>query len=201
MQYVSTFGAFAPADSPKVIMLVCVDEPDYLTTGTSFYGSAVAAPVVSAVFKEGLEQLEIYPQYTADEQAAQDTIVPFIIGKSVIDATTKLNTEGLDSTFIGSGSTVVRTVPDTGQLISRSGKVVVYMDGEEENTSVVPSVIGMSVSDANKTLGNAGFNIRLAGGGISNAKAKAVSQSIDAGTSIRQGTVVEVSFVIDDETW
>ena len=53
MTYVPSFAAFAPADDPQIVMLVMADTP----TGTQYYGSAVAAPVVSAVFKEGLPYL------------------------------------------------------------------------------------------------------------------------------------------------
>jgi len=196
MRYVSTFGAFTPADNPKVIMLVCVDEP----LGGQYYGSAVAAPVVSTVFKEGLEQLEIYPQYTADELAKQDTNVPYIIGKSVMDATTRLNQDGLSAKFIGEGAHVLRTVPDSGQLISRSGTVVVYMSDEPQTKAAVPAVIGMTAAEANTVITTAGLNIRISGGASANVKAKAVSQSIQPGVQAEKGTVIEVTFVVNDET-
>lgn len=198
MRYVSTFCAFTPADDPEIIMLVCVDDP----RGGSYYGSAVAAPVVSAVFKECLPYLEIYPQFTAEEQEQQDTFVPYLIDMSELDTRTLLNTVGLNANFKGeeSGNRVLYTVPQAGQAISKNGTVVIYMSEQEKVYATVPDVYGMSVSAANTAITNAGLNIKLSGGAISNERARAQSMSISPGESVPAGTVIEVSFVVDDET-
>lgn len=198
MRYVSTFCAFTPAEDPEIIMLVVVDEP----MNGQYYGSAVAAPVVSAVFKESLEYLGIYPQYTAEELAEQNTTVPYLINYSSLEATTKLNTLGLNARFIGdteSGS-VLRTVPGAGMSIPRDGTVVIYLEEGETLTTTVPDVTGYTVAQANNAITNAGLNISLSGGAIDNDKAIASYQSVEAGSEVNQGTVVEVSFIINDET-
>lgn len=196
--YVSSFCAFVPADDPEIIMLVIADQP----TGGAYYGSKVAAPVVSAVFSESLEYLGIYAQYTAEEQAAQDTTVSYIIGKSGLAATTELNTKGLSIEFVGSeeGTTVLYTVPSAGSLIPRGGTVVAYMEEVDYLKTTVPDVTGYTVEQANAAMANAGLNIRLSGGAIENAAAAASSQSISAGEEVKKGTVVEVQFVINNET-
>lgn len=53
-KYISSFIGFAPADNPKVIMLLLIDEPE----GT-YYGGTVAAPVVADVFSNILPYLGI----------------------------------------------------------------------------------------------------------------------------------------------
>ena len=93
MTYVPSFAAFAPADDPQIVMLVMADTP----TGTQYYGSAVAAPVVSAVFKEGLPHLGIYPTYTAEELAKMDAAVPYVMGMEAQRAEAKLNAEGFEA--------------------------------------------------------------------------------------------------------
>ncbi|MCL2086778.1 MAG: penicillin-binding transpeptidase domain-containing protein [Oscillospiraceae bacterium] len=197
MRFVSTFCAFTPADDPEIIMLVCVDEP---LSGT-FYGSAVAAPVVSNVFRESLSYLEIYPHYTAEEQAAQEIAVPHLRGLSAIDASTSLNVVGLKAEFIGerTGGSVQFTVPQAGQKISRDGTVVVYLAEQDYIMSIVPSVIGMSILEANNAITNAGLNISLTGGAIENQYAKATAQSLEPFTSVASGTVVEVTFTVTEE--
>lgn len=194
--YVSSFVGFAPADDPEVIMLVMVDEP----TGGQYYGSAVAAPVVSAVFKEGLPYLGIYPQYTAEEQQKMDCVVPYLIGLGTMNAEMALSAAGLSGEIIGNGSTIIKQMPANGNLVPRNGKVIIYTEDIDYQKTLVPNVIGMSVSDVNKTLTNAGLNVRLAGGAVDNANAKAVSQSQMAGNNIYKGMVIEVSFVVNDET-
>lgn len=196
--YVSSFCAFAPADDPEIIMLVMVDQP----MGGIYYGSKVAAPVVSAVFSESFEYLGIYAQYTAEEQAAQDTTVSYLVGMSGLTATTELNTKGLNIEFVGSdvGTKVLYTVPSAGALIPRGGTVVAYMEEKDYVMTTVPDVTGYSVEQANAAMTNAGLNIRLSGGAIDNTDAKAFSQSVEAGKEVKRGAVVEVQFAVDNET-
>jgi stage V sporulation protein D (sporulation-specific penicillin-binding protein) len=195
LRYVATFCAFAPADNPKVIMLVVVDEPN--PGGLPYYGSMVAAPVVSAVFKESFRHLEIYPQFTAEEQAMQDTVIPYLGGLSPQEVVMKLNAEGLDATLIGEGRRVIKTVPGPGAPIRRNSNVVVYFDDRELAVAVVPDVVGMSVANANLVITNAGLNIRLSGGAVSNQYATAREMSIPPGTVVSKGTVIEVQVAVD----
>ncbi|MCL1903868.1 MAG: penicillin-binding transpeptidase domain-containing protein [Oscillospiraceae bacterium] len=198
MRYVASFCAFSPADNPKVIMLVVVDEPN--PGGQPYYGSMVAAPVVSAVFKESFQHLEIYPQFTAEEQALQDTVVPNLMGLSQIDAATKLNTLGLELRVIGSGARILRTVPNSGAQIRRGSTVVAYTEEQDLQTALVPDVVSnrMTVSQAVQAITDAGLNIRLVGGSIGNENAVAVYMNVEAGEVLEIGTVVDVQFAVND---
>lgn len=197
MRYVGSMCCFAPADDPEIIMLVMVDEP----SAGKIYGSAVAAPVISAVFSECLEYMGIYAQYTEEELEQQDTTVPYVIGSDGLAALTTLNTYGLNYEFVGSElGNVVSTVPAAGQSIPRNGKVILYMDDREKETVTVPDVTGMTVEQANSAITQAGLNISLSGGAVKNENAKAYAQSIDAGTQVNKGTVIEVTFMVNDET-
>jgi cell division protein FtsI (penicillin-binding protein 3) len=49
-KYDASFVGFAPADDPKLCIAVVLDEPQ----GGSYYGGAVAAPVVSRIIQRGL---------------------------------------------------------------------------------------------------------------------------------------------------
>ena len=196
-QYVSSYCAFAPADDPEIIMLVMVDEP----FNGKIYGSAVAAPVISAVFSECLENVGIYAQYTAEELENQDTTVPYILGMDGLDAVTKLNSCGLKYEFVGDeNGTVTNTTPGASLSIPKGGTVVVYMDEAEKKTALVPNVVGMTVEQANNAITSAGLNISLSGGAIENENAKATSQSIEAGAQAYRGAVVQVTFIVNDET-
>ncbi|MCL2693637.1 MAG: penicillin-binding transpeptidase domain-containing protein, partial [Oscillospiraceae bacterium] len=117
-RYVASFGAFTPADNPEIIMLVMVDDP----LGGQIYGSRVAAPVVSAVFKETLPYLEIFPTQVSEEL---NTFVPNITDLTMHEAITRLNTAGLNYEFVGqdSGNRVLYTVPAAHQVIPKNGTV------------------------------------------------------------------------------
>lgn len=197
MRYVGSMCCFTPADKPEIIMLVMVDEP----FNGKIYGSAVAAPVVSAVFSECLENVGIYAQYTAEELENQDTTVPYILGMDGLAAVTKLNEYGLKYEFVGDeNGTVTNTTPGAAMSIPKGGTVVIYMDEKEKKIALVPNVVGMTVEQANTAITNAGLNISLSGGAVENENAKAVSQSIEAGAQAYRGAVVEVKFMVDDET-
>lgn len=198
MTYVPSFAAFAPADDPQVVMLVLADTP----MGTQYYGSAVAAPVVSAVFKEGLPHLGIYPTYTAEELAKQDATVPYVLGKQSMSAESSLAAQGFEVRYVGdpSGSATVSTqIPSAGTSAPKGSTVVLYLGNEYDlETGTVPNVIGMSAQQANEALVNAGFNMRAAGGAAENASAVAEIQSVAGGTQAYKGSVIEVTFQVND---
>ncbi len=54
--YVSSFVGFAPASSPRVVILVMIDTPE-----SSIYGGTVAAPVFRAVAEQSLAYLQVAP--------------------------------------------------------------------------------------------------------------------------------------------
>lgn len=197
MTYVPSFAAFAPADDPQIVMLVMADTP----TGTQYYGSAVAAPVGSAVFKEGLPHLGIYPTYTAEELAKMDAAVPYVMGMEAQRAEAKLNAEGFEVRYVGdpaSGATVSTQIPASGSSIPKGSTVVLYLGNEYDlESAVIPDVTDMTVSQANEAITNAGFNIKISGGAAENANAVASAQYPVGGTDGYKGNVVEVTFQVN----
>ncbi len=197
MTYVPSFAAFAPADDPQIVMLVMADTP----TGTQYYGSAIAAPVVSAVFKEGLPHLGIYPTYTAEELAKMDAAVPYVLGYEAMRAQSSLTAQGFEVRIVGdetSGEKVSTQIPGAGASIPKGSTVVLYLGNEQElETSIVPNVLDMTVEQANEAITNAGFNIKISGGAAENANAVATAQSIGADVEAYKGSVIEVTFQVN----
>jgi cell division protein FtsI (penicillin-binding protein 3) len=62
--YVGSFCGFAPADNPRLVCLITVDEPH---KGIGYYGGTVACPGVREVLRKGLTVLNVPPR-SADEQ-------------------------------------------------------------------------------------------------------------------------------------
>ncbi|EGG93730.1 Cell division protein FtsI (Peptidoglycan synthetase) [gamma proteobacterium IMCC1989] len=56
-RYTSLFAGFAPADDPKVIAVVVVNEP----SRGQYYGGEVAAPVFATVVERSLQLLQVPP--------------------------------------------------------------------------------------------------------------------------------------------
>ncbi|MBO8462418.1 MAG: peptidoglycan glycosyltransferase [Firmicutes bacterium] len=62
-KYISSFLGFAPANDPKVIGLIMIDEP----VGT-YYGGTIAAPVMKEIFENILPYLGIQQEYIAVQE-------------------------------------------------------------------------------------------------------------------------------------
>jgi len=62
--YIGSFCGFAPANNPRLVCLVTVDEPH---KGSGYYGGTVACPAVREVLRKGLTVLNV-PVRSADEQ-------------------------------------------------------------------------------------------------------------------------------------
>jgi len=197
--YVSSYCGFAPANDPEIIMLVMVDEP----TGGAYYGSLVAAPVVSEVFKVALPYLGYFPEYTDEELAKMSIVVPDMTNQTVANATSTLNSLSSDLKIekVGNGETVLKQVPLSGNSLPRDGKIILYTEEtSQEDLATVPSVLNMSLQDANVAITNAGLNFKPTGGAKNHAGAYATEQNHQEGERVARGTIVEVAFYANDET-
>lgn len=193
--YITSFYGFAPANDPQVGVLVLLDEPHV----GNIYGSVIAAPVVGAVLSEILPYLGIEPQYTEKELEQIDIQVPYLIGELLHDATSALTQKGLDYKTVGEGTTITKQIPASGQPIPKGGTVILYTDEVPEVTMVeVPDVVGLSGQQANRTILNAGLNIKITGLGIENAASVAISQNPAPGEEVEAGTVITVDFAAKD---
>lgn len=198
MKYAASYGCFAPADDPEVIMLIIADEPDNII---NYYGSAVVTPYAKTVMSEILPYLGFYPEYTDEEYADRNVTVPLVQEKSLDSATATLDDMGLSYEVVGEGSSVVSQCPKTGSVIEKGGTVILYTEENTEPEVVeVPNLIGLSAAEANTALTQLGLNIVTMGASSDNADAKVQFQSEPAGTSVEVGTVINLTMSINDQS-
>lgn len=199
--YVGSCVAYAPADDPQIAAIIVCDEPQ-----GAIYGSMVAAPYLSELLEEVLPYMGIESSYNEEEEKRAHVQVWDYTGWTVDSATMNIKNQGLDYEFVGTGNTVVSQVPRGGSsILLSSGKVIFYTGDAtpEENTQIkVPNVMNMTASVANRTLANAGFNIKVDGAlnfdeGVG---AKVVSQSLAEGTLVPKGTVITIQLRHTDGT-
>ncbi len=189
-KYISSCVAFAPADDPKIAIMVLIDEP----VG-SYYGGTIAAPVVSRVLTETLPYMGIEPEYDDDELDSVAMSVESYVNTNVSDAQAKILKADYQYKVIGNGLTVTRQVPKAGEALAKGGTIVLYTDDVTSGKTIVPNVVGMTASAANKTLANAGLNITIVGTSPNHLDgAIAVSQSVEEGSTVDKGTIVTVDF-------
>ncbi|MBO5226894.1 MAG: PASTA domain-containing protein [Ruminococcus sp.] len=197
MEYVASYGCFAPADDPEIILLMMADEPD---TNINYYGGAVVAPYAREVMADVLPYLGYYPE-TGNAVESNNVTVPMLQDKSVEDTKTTLTDLGLEYEIVGSGSTVIRQCPATGSSVAKGGIVLVYTDDASEPQYVeVPDVLNKTAAEAEEILRQAGLNIVTIGVSADNAEARVQFQSEHEGTKVEVGTVVSLTMTISDET-
>jgi cell division protein FtsI (penicillin-binding protein 3) len=63
--YLSLFAGVAPADDPKVVTIVVIDEP----SGREYYGGEVAAPIYSRVMQSSLRLMNVLPSQSIENVA------------------------------------------------------------------------------------------------------------------------------------
>lgn len=190
--YIGSCVAFAPADDPQIAILIGIDEP----SNGDYYGGVIAAPVVASVLGEVLPYLNIEPSLTGEEAATLDVAVPDYRGLSVESAKELAANSGFKTKVIGGGEIVSEQLPRYGGKVPSEGLVVLYTDGEVPSETVtVPDVTNYSPVQANKTLVNAGLNIRMEGAYREDVSGSiAIKQSPEAGSLVKPGTVVDVEF-------
>ncbi len=191
--YWSSCVSFAPAEDPRIAILVIVDDP----TAGQHFGSAVAAPIVSNILSEVLPHLGIAPDTAEDSTVT----VGKYAGKTTEETRAEIETTlGVKCVIRGDGEKVVDQLPAAGTIISTDGVVILYTDGAEiAADATVPNVMGKSPSVAIKSLINSNLNVSI--NGIFNddyTNCTVISQSIPAGEKVLPGTVIELEFLYEE---
>ncbi|MBK5102257.1 MAG: PASTA domain-containing protein, partial [Desulfobacteraceae bacterium] len=108
--YIATFVGFAPADQPKLVILVVIDEPEGVP-----YGGIVAAPVFQEVGQWSLNHLRINPQIRLVKKGVEAPRVPIKSTASVlVDQVALKLREGFIPDFRGLG---MREVAKRGRTL------------------------------------------------------------------------------------
>ena len=197
--YLVSFIGFAPADDPKIIILLLLDTPSH-ATGMTISGGGMAAPVVGSILSEILPlSLGVVPKYTEEDLKYINLLVPGMISRNVDDAAELLANQGFEVNVSGDGETVKAQLPQPNQTVSSGTTVTLYTEDEApRNTVFVPHVFQMSYYAAKQALEDRGLYIRAIGANRIEEKTEVSLQSIQADTEVPRGTIVEVTLVNRD---
>lgn len=185
-KYIASFACFAPADDPKIAVLVILDEP----SAGIYYGGQIAAPVARQIVDDTLRYLEVEPKYTPKElEEHKEVSVPDITNKPLNDALKILKGSNLAYKIEGDGNTVIGQMPKAGFKIIQNSPVFIFLNKSAQNSKrIVPDVIGKTISDSSRILAEAGLNIKIVGSG------HAAHQNPAAGTEVEPGSIINVDF-------
>ncbi len=189
--YIASFAGFAPADDPRITVVIVIDNPK----GARYSGGDIAAPVAGEVFSKVLPYLGVEPSYTEQELAKLSEPTPDMVGKTVQQAKSELAYTEHNVRVIGNGDTVISQSPEAGRSTPANGVIVLYTtETDKKETAMVPDFSGLTVSQANQVAVNRGFNIRISGSSFSSDSVVAYKQEYVEGTELELGSIITVYF-------
>ena len=138
--YMASFLGFVPADDPKFVIFVAIDEPK-----GSYYGGELAAPVFSEVASKSLSYIGVFPEgvsegsepsvmeaeYNFEEYTKtasteiKEGVVPNLKGKTMRAVMNVTNRLGAEVSIFGSG-VAIRQSPKAGEKFAASEPINVW---------------------------------------------------------------------------
>jgi len=201
--FISSFIGFFPAESPKVLVYVMVDNPK-----KAYLGGEVAAPTFKRILQRIFRIIEIEKQYVARPEPENSDgngkyiHVPNLINKRVAVAEEIIEKLSLKFIIENEGDLIVSQNPIPGTRVAEETEIVVKVkdfngnhgnNGDNNNYTAVPSVVGLSLRDALSAMSRQGLYVVVQGSG------NVTKQIPEPGKRIRVGArcVLQCEPVID----
>ena len=188
--YVASFVGISPVQNPEVVALVTLYDPK---GENGHQGGTIAAPVVSQILSEVLPYLGIPSDDLSsegDNSSITTTTLPDVRNKTIAEAKKIIEDAGFVCKISSADTSLIVTdqVPKPGTALISGSSVNLYSTGNEARVSQeVPNLKGMSYAQARNALKAKNLNIHVTGSGT------VLSQDPMAGTSVEEGTVINVT--------
>jgi len=192
-KYRSSFVGFFPAENPKYVCLVVLDDPETYPP----YGGYTAGPIFKHTAKRiaGLDD-EIEKEIIKNENKNKVwAYTPELQGLKKKDAEALLDDQELAYQTKGSGNWIIKQNPKPGSELSPNDKITLELAARSQVTdttklpkgySIIPDLHHMSMRKATALLNSRGFEIKMIGSGT------IYRQFPTAGDMMKQGRTVTV---------
>lgn len=191
---VASFLGGSPADSPRIVGLVVLDEP----SGFIRFGGVIAAPVFGDTIRYVLrymnEPMKLDPAELEQEKQENEREVPNLLNRNRDEVGEILEKVGLNGRSVGDGPYILDQQPKPGAKVAPGTTILLYFNlGEKYNkkqgaTLLLPDLTGLSLGETKALLERLGLNLVAEGSG------KAIEQDPPAHTRVSSGTSVKVRF-------
>lgn len=184
-KYISSFIGMAPANDPKITVLVSIDEPD----PSNYYAGQITAPVAQQVFNDIFNYLAMKSDADSQDIARsmlKDVVIPDVRGMKKADAEKALKEQHLNSESDSNGEYIVDMNPKPGYTVKEGSKIILYTGSTPNYNKVVtvPDVQGLSRDRAVAVFNSVGLKADFEGDGMIS------EQSIEPGKEVEKGTVI-----------
>ncbi|WP_035445086.1 penicillin-binding protein [Atopococcus tabaci] len=160
--YIYSAVGMAPADDPKLILYVTVQQPK-LGNGIT-HGSSVVPKVLNPVMKWALDYKRMGENESVTE--VERIEMPKVTEMSVDEARSALTEKGMDVAVVGTGDTIVQQFPYADVLTFPNEKAVLMTNG----AMAMPDLTGWSKNDALKVAELTGIEFVFEGEGYVTAQ-------------------------------
>lgn len=183
---VASFVAVLPADDPKYLVYVMLDDPNNAKTD---YSSVLAAPVVGNIISEIAPYLGV--ETDGIDRSGRMVKVPKLSEKEWSNAQVSLNICGLRHSLAANsgsrpGALVTYQYPKAGMTVPYGTKIYLYTSGSPALYTEVPDVQGKSAEFARQMLESLDLNCVITG----DASGVVLEQDSAPGASVQLGSIV-----------
>lgn len=185
--YILSYIGYGPVEDPRIAIYVFVDS---VGKGPN-WGGQVAGPVFKRIMAQAMQYWQIPPNDQSLQPALpEETLVPSFINLTKEQAMEIAESQGFALRIEGEGDLVTGQVPAAGANVPFGTTIILYTgagNGGQEDI-VVPRLEGLSLRETSELLTMFGLRLDAIGKGI------ALSQNPPAGTRVKAGTSVTVTF-------
>ena len=167
-KFLSSFVGFAPAEDPRILGLILIDEPH----AHGYYGGEVAAPVFRHILEDArrMPDSPLGPRITTvafRPPAPAPVTVPDLRLLPKRAAFDQLESLGLRGLVQGDGAHVVAQRPTAGSAVDRGAQVVLQLGASADSAArVLPDLRGLAARDALRMLSERLVPQHVEGSGI-----------------------------------
>ncbi len=188
--HVLSFSCYAPADNPKIAVLVVINKPKDHSVGSSSAASTAAKIVEGTLTYMGVERKFNEDEY---EELLKEFYVQKVDGMTASEAASKISTNGLSTLYgtldMDADTIVYQTYPSYTATLYKTGVVVMYPEGVTESqflTTKVPNLSGMTAIECIEACLDLNLNCKIDGdvGGVCTEQDYAIGETVYAGEII-----------------
>ena len=127
--YITSFIGFLPADDPKIVVYVAIDNPKGITA----FGGTVAAPIARNILEDSIAALEIEKRTGGIEKEYRYFDVKYkkvenVVGMNIKEARQLL--KDFDIEYSGTGDKIISMSPEAGSSIPVGSVVRLMLEKE-----------------------------------------------------------------------
>ena len=183
--YTASFVGFLPAEDPKVVCLVMLDNP----RAEGYTGGAASAPIFKGIAEKIVVTSERFTRGPSTVIAESKSVaVPDVANLKTDVAAAMLDAQGFDVETYGKGKTVLEQSPAPGVKVPRGSQIKLATDDglppPPQGYTRVPGLKGMTIRRAINRLTMLHLDAGVSGSGTVLSQSPAAGQTVPVGTRV-----------------